>query len=235
MQLSTNILQIENEYYSFIRPKRNGHPGERPANALRNRGIEYVEIRALDVNCFQQNGVDLSQLLFLEAFLIFCLLEDSPALTKRELQEIEYNELTVALRGRTPELSLQRSGEKSPLKSWSLEICEQMRTICESLDSCGEDSAYVKSLDEQIAMIENKDALPSARILSTLSERKIQYHTYVMELSEMYAANFRKIPPTPQTREKFARLATTSHEQQHRLETEDSVGIDEYINNYLAP
>ena len=235
VQLSTSILQIENEYYSFIRPKRNGHPGERPTSALRNRGIEYVEIRALDVNCFQQNGVDLSQLLFLEAFLIFCLLEDSPTLTKDELQEIEYNELTVALRGRTPKLSLQRCGEKSPLESWSLEICEQMRKICESLDSCEKDSPYVKSLDEQIEMIENKDALPSARILRTLSEKKIQYHTYVMELSEKYAANFRKTPPAEHTRDKFARLATTSHEEQLRLETEDSVGIDEYINNYLAP
>ena len=234
VQLSTNILQIENEYYSFIRPKRNGLPGERPASALRNRGIEYVEIRALDVNCFQPNGVDLSQLLFLEAFLIFCLLENSPTLTKNELREIEYNELTVALRGRTPKLLLQRHGEESALESWSLEICEQMRPICESLD-CGEkNSPYVKALDTQITMIQNRDSLPSARILNTLSERKMQYHTYVMELSETYSSIFRRSPPTPKTRDKFARLAASSHAHQHRLEAEDTIEIDEYINDYLS-
>ena len=34
LQLNTNILQIENEYYSNIRPKRVTDSGERPIQAL---------------------------------------------------------------------------------------------------------------------------------------------------------------------------------------------------------
>ena len=166
--------------------------------------------------------------------MIFCLLEDSPTLTKDELREIEYNELTVALRGRAPKLALQHCGRENPLHSWSLQICEQMKTICESLDSHENSSPYSEALNEQIIMIENGDSLPSARILSTLSERKLQYHTYMMELSEAYSSNFRRNPPTSQTKDKFTRLATESHEQQRRLEDTSGEKIDDYINNYLA-
>ncbi len=49
LQLNANILQIENEYYSYIRPKRVARSGERPTKALRRAGVEYVEVRALDV------------------------------------------------------------------------------------------------------------------------------------------------------------------------------------------
>jgi len=51
-QLNTNLLQIENEYYSSVRPKRVALSGERPTAALERGGIEYVEIRSLDINLF---------------------------------------------------------------------------------------------------------------------------------------------------------------------------------------
>ena len=51
-QLNANLLQIENEYYAFIRPKRVARSGERPTKALRRAGVEYVEVRALDVSAF---------------------------------------------------------------------------------------------------------------------------------------------------------------------------------------
>ena len=76
-------------------------PGERPSDALEKRGVEYVEVRALDVNCLEPTGVSIQQLYFTEVLVLFCLLESSANLTAEELHEIEYNELTVALRGRT--------------------------------------------------------------------------------------------------------------------------------------
>ena len=74
-QLNANILQIENEYYSFIRPKRVARSGERPTKALRRAGVEYVEVRALDVSAFDPVGVNQNKLRFLEAFLALCLHE----------------------------------------------------------------------------------------------------------------------------------------------------------------
>ena len=77
LQLNANILQIENEYYSFIRPKRVARSGERPTKALQRAGVEYVEVRALDVSAFDPVGVNQNKLRFLEAFLALCLLRES--------------------------------------------------------------------------------------------------------------------------------------------------------------
>src|SRR6185295_17134687 len=50
LQLSTALLQIENEFYGKIRPKRRIRSGERPLHALRERGVEYVEVRLVDLD-----------------------------------------------------------------------------------------------------------------------------------------------------------------------------------------
>src|SRR5439155_23732171 len=51
-QLATRLLQIENEFYGTIRPKRVIQQGERPLHALRDRGVEYVEVRLMDLDPF---------------------------------------------------------------------------------------------------------------------------------------------------------------------------------------
>ncbi|MGH8598669.1 MAG: glutamate--cysteine ligase, partial [Gammaproteobacteria bacterium] len=106
IQLNTNVLQLENEFYSYIRPKRAIQSGEKPSTALRERGVEYVEMRALDIDSFSSTGVAVEHMQFLEAFLILCLLAESPPITPEELWALEYNELTIALRGREPGLRL---------------------------------------------------------------------------------------------------------------------------------
>ncbi len=234
VQLSTNVLQIENEYYSFIRPKRVTEPGERPATALRARGAEYVEIRALDVNCFEPCGVDIKQLYFIEAFLIFCLLENSPTLTPDELRGIEYNELTVALRGRTPNLELIENGDRRGIHAWGLEICERMRPICECLDSESKSRAYGDSLDAQIESIRDPERLPAARVLQILRDEQEQFHHFAMDLSRRHAAHFRAHPPSPEVEARFIELAGISHAEQARLEASDEIPLEEYIRRYIA-
>src|SRR6185436_20941910 len=56
-QLATSLLQIENEFYGTIRPKRVIRPGERPLHALRDRGVEYVEVRLMDLDPFHAVGI----------------------------------------------------------------------------------------------------------------------------------------------------------------------------------
>lgn len=234
IQLSTNVLQIENEYYSFIRPKRIVEAGERATNALRARGVEYVEVRALDVNTLSPIGVDIAQLFFVEAFLIFCLLEHSPPLTTAELRNIEYNELTVALRGRTPGLELIVNGSKRPIRAWSLEICERMHAICEALDANETGSPYRDALKQQIDAIRHPDTLPSARILDTLRDDKLQFHSYAMELSTRYAADFRAQPPATELADRFTALAAESHAEQAALEAEHGESLEDYITRYIT-
>ncbi len=119
IQLNTNVLQIENEYYSSIRPKRVTRPGERPIRALQERGIQYVEVRCLDINPFLPLGIDLTESLFLDAFLVFCTLADSPLLTDGECGMSTDNFLTVVREGRRPGLTLQRRGEPVEMKTWA--------------------------------------------------------------------------------------------------------------------
>src|SRR5205814_5438692 len=56
-QLNATLLQIENEFYSTIRPKRRIQRGERPLHALRERGVEYVEVRLMDLDPFVPIGI----------------------------------------------------------------------------------------------------------------------------------------------------------------------------------
>ena len=126
MQLNTNILQIENEFYSFVRPKQTTLSGEKPTVALKRRGVQYVEIRALDVGLLDPCGVNDAQLRFLEIFLLFCLLQDSPLIDAQEQRSIDYNERTVALRGREPGLKLQQNNHWRGLAEWLQEIFTQL-------------------------------------------------------------------------------------------------------------
>lgn len=234
IQLNTNVLQIENEYYSFIRPKRVTEPGERPSMALSRRGVEYVEVRALDVNCLSPIGVEVETLYFLEVFLLFCLFEESPLLSADELRAIEYNELTIALRGRTPGLEILREGERTRVRAWSLEICERMQPLAECLDAAAGGRRYRDALHHQVEALRAPDTLPSARVLASLRERGQQFHGHIIELSQRHAEQLRARPPSADVADRFAGLAASSLEEQRALEAADTLPFDEYLARYLA-
>ncbi len=91
-QLATSLLQIENEFYGTIRPKRVIFSGERPLHALRERGVEYVEVRCMDLDPFETIGINASTTRFLDVFLLHCLLEPSPPDTPDEIAALARNQ-----------------------------------------------------------------------------------------------------------------------------------------------
>jgi glutamate--cysteine ligase len=101
-QLAPTLLQIENEFYGTIRPKRRIRRGERPLHALTERGVEYIEVRSLDVDPFSPIGVDAATMRFLDVFLLQCLLTSSPPDSPEEVAAIAHNQFLVAERGREP-------------------------------------------------------------------------------------------------------------------------------------
>ncbi len=125
-QLNANILQIENEYYSNIRPKRVPRVGESTGRALARGGVEYVEVRALDICIFEPTGVCTDEMHFMEAFLALCLLRDSEPIGAAEQEQLDLNHLLVARRGREPGLQLQRSGRAVALAEWGAELLDQL-------------------------------------------------------------------------------------------------------------
>ena len=91
-QLSTTLLQIENEFYGTIRPKRTVFSGERPLHALRERGVQYVEVRCMDLDPFEPLGISAATARFLDVFLLHCLLTDSPPDSP---EAVSYTHLTL--------------------------------------------------------------------------------------------------------------------------------------------
>jgi len=233
IQLNTNTLQIENEYYSFVRPKRVTRPYEKPTVALRDRGVEYVEIRALDVNAFEPNGVNLDQLRFMEAFLIFCLLEHSPPISEAEQRTIQYNELTVALRGREPGLHLQFRNITKPLKLWATEILDGVEVVCATLDAGRKVPVYQQALDRQRAGLEDFELLPSAQILAAMHETGLPFARYAFALSESHERYFRERRLDAGKAAELRTLTAESIRRQEEVEANDDMEFEEFLRRYF--
>ena len=133
IQINTSIIQIENEYYSSIRPKRVTPPGERPINILRDKGIDYVEIRALDNNSFLPSGIDEDTSYFLEAYLIGCFFGEDKKSTQDEIKELLVNWENVVKEGRNPELKLLKNKEKITVKDSGMKVVDSLRDIFEQM------------------------------------------------------------------------------------------------------
>ena len=234
LQLNTNVLQIENEYYSFVRPKRTTESGEKPSAALRDRGVEYVEIRALDVNAFSPVGLSSEQMHFMEAFLLFNLLEPSPALTDAEQHEIEYNELTVALRGRQPDLTLQHRQAPKLLSSWVKEILDCVHEVATALDNGTGETRYSDAVDQQRAALANYDLLPSAVMLDGMSRASLPFAKYALALSSDHRNYFSENGLSEEMRTELKALAEKSLVEQQRIEDADRVSFDEFLASYFA-
>ena len=235
LQLNANILQIENEYYSFIRPKRIARSGERPTKALRRGGVEYVEVRALDVSAFDPVGVNQNKLRFLEAFLALCLLRDSEPIGRGEQEALDENHLRVARRGREPALRLNREGREFPMAEWARELLDSMHGLCEMLDHGEPARPYATALEQQRAKIEDVERTPSARLLAEMRQSGDSFFHLALRMSKMHKDYFLDLyPPNERRLAEFAAGAQESHEEQARIEAADKTDFDTYLARYLA-
>ena len=232
-QLNDNILQIENEYYSTVRPKQLLKDNEKPTSALHQRGIQYVEIRSLDVNAFDPLGVNQAQLYFLEVFVLFCLLQESPALNEMQMNEIDMNLIQVAHFGRQPNLSLSHDDEYVPLKDWALELCEAMRAIAQMLDRVHHSTAYSDSLEQQIACIKDPDKTPSARMLAEMRKHDEGFFHYAKRMSMQHYRHFSASRLTPERQQLFKQAAEESWQKQSQIESSDTIDFDEFLRQYF--
>ena len=234
-QLNTNLLQIENEYYSPIRPKRVAHSGERPTAALRRGGIEYVEIRSLDINVNDPAGINQNTMRFIEAFLVYCLVEDSPPLDNRALEESKHNQAGTAKHGRDPDFRLRRDGKEVTLQSWAEEIVGKVLAIAERLDNGDGGDSYVQATRLMQSIVEEPDATPSARILAELRDADCSFFEFAMSVARSHRDYFRSITPlSPERTAAFTREATDSLQRQVEIEASDSISLDDYLAAYFG-
>jgi len=234
-QLNANLLQIENEYYSFIRPKRVARSGERPSQALARAGVQYVEVRALDVSAFDPVGVNQNKLRFLEAFVLLCVLKDSQPIAPAEQADLDANHAIVARRGREHGLQLKREGRPVGLRTWGLELIDSMRGICEMLDEGQARRPYIAALEVQEAKLHDPSLTPSARSLTELKSSGDSFFDFALRMSAMHKSYFLDLyPPNEQRLQEFRTAADESLRQQAAIEAADTVGFDEYLARYFA-
>jgi glutamate--cysteine ligase len=234
LQLNTNVLQIENEYYSSIRPKRVAEPGERPIQALGARGVQYVEVRCMDIDPFLPLGIDLGTARFLDAFLLYCALEDSPTMSCEECRESTRNFALTVKEGRRPGLALGQDGQPRELASWGQELLERMTPCAALLDAAHGTDAHRQALGAQRAKLQDPALTPSARVLNTMREDKLTFCAFALRESERHAAWFRGRPLEAATRDAFEQAARDSMARQAQLEREQQGDFADYVARYMA-
>jgi glutamate--cysteine ligase len=234
-QLNANLLQIENEYYSFIRPKRVTLSGERPTKALRRAGVQYVEMRSLDVSAFDPVGVNQNKLRFLEAFATYCALSDGRAIENSEQSELDGNHARVAREGRAPGLLLRQDGRDVLLRDWALAIVDAMRGVCELLDAGDPKQPYSTALETQAAKVHDAALTPAARTLAEMRTNEESFFNLGLRMSRLHKAYFLDLySPNESRQDEFAAQAQQSLEAQARLEATREPPFDEYLQKYFA-
>ena len=234
-QLNANILQIENEYYSFIRPKRVTQSGERPTKALQRAGVQYVEMRSLDASIFDPVGVNQNKLRFLEAFAAFCVLRDSRSIESSEQDELDGNHAIVAREGRRPGLLLRRDGRDIKLSDWAAEIIDSMRGLCELLDEGDAQHPYRTAFEVQEEKIRDISLTPAARSLHEMRTNEESFFNFALRMSKVHQSYFKDLlSPNSSRQEEFAAEAAESIEQQARIEATDKISFDEYLARYFS-
>ncbi|NCF19920.1 MAG: glutamate--cysteine ligase [Haliea sp.] len=233
-QLNDSLLQIENEFYSPIRPKRVTDSGETPLNALERGGIEYIEVRCVDVSPFHPLGLDGQQIRFLDTFLLHCLLQDSPPCDDEEQQHQAANLEAVVNRGREPGLRLRDDGGEKGLADWAGQLLDEMGDVAQLLDAAHASQDYIAALADQQAKVDDPEKTPSARILREMRERDLPFFHVAMGYSQEWAAYFAESPLPAETAAEFERESARSLQAQRDIEEGDDISFQQYLNNFFS-
>lgn len=230
-QINSNILQIENEFYSTIRPKRVTPPGKRPVHMLRSEGVEYIEVRCIDLNPFMAVGIDAETMHFLNAFLLYCLLHGSPPAERDEYHENDANFKAVVRQGRDPALILtrKRKGLTISLKDWAQKILADVQEIAKLLDSVNGTSNSTQATAAQFAKVANSELTPSAKVLQRMRDGKTGYFRFAMNQSLANSDYFRGLQLPEAKRAEQARLSEKSRQEQIAMEQNDKVDFATYV------
>ena len=233
-QLNNCLLQIENEFYSSIRPKRLTNSGETPANALKRSGIEYIEVRCIDVNPFVPMGIDKNQMLFLDIFLLFCLISESPLIKSKEQKYLDSNFDIVVNNGREPNLTLEtRSGSK-PFRQLAGKLLEDIKPLASLMANVTNDNEYISCFNDQVEKIENVERTPSHRILAEMTNNNLTFFELALSYSQKWASSSLKNKPSKESFDRLTLESSQSIEVQRELELQDKTSFKQYLDNYYA-
>ena len=232
-QLNANLLQIENEFYAGIRPKRVGKAGERPALALNKYGVEYVEVRLFDLNPFVDIGIVPEQSTFADILLLMCLFRQSPRITAREQGENNQNKARIVNHGRQPGLHLLVHNREQPFRPIAHALFDDMQPFAQMLDVAYGGNNYTTTLDSLRTRIDHPENTPSAQVLAAAREHN-GYFKYAMQQSQQHHESLLAQPLDAATLAKFEASVQASLAEQQRLEALPQERFEDYVASYYV-
>lgn len=236
-QLNANILQIENEFYGNIRPKRTAKINERPTQSLKRRGVEYIEVRSLDLNPFEPTGLYKSQIQFLDAFLVFCLLEDNIETSETTRAINKKNISSVVYQGRDPKVEIIdiNTEKSSSLSETANKLLDKINLVAELFDKQinNNEKTYQHSIAEECKKVENPALTASGKIIQTLENESISFFDFTMEQAIKHKQSFKNARLSEATQQHMQALAIQSIEEQKQLEQSDDIDFDSFVANYF--
>jgi glutamate--cysteine ligase len=232
-QLNSNVLQIENELYSPIRPKQPTLHFEKPTDALALRGVNYIEVRALDVNPFSAVGIDEQQINFLDVFLTYCAVAPSDMMQGDDYQETEDNLSLVVEQGRKPGLLLGTNGEQKTLTDWASELFDDMREVARIMDENNQANTFSEAVETEWQKVLDPDKTFSGRILKQLKEGNLGNGDFALSLAEKHKADLQGLDYRHFTAEQLAEISRQSIGKQEQEEASDTKEFEVFLDNYF--
>ncbi|MBB5211629.1 glutamate--cysteine ligase [Microbulbifer hydrolyticus] len=233
-QLSTGLLQIENEFYSPIRPKNPAGMGETALSALDARGVEYIEVRCLDLNPFIPLGIEAPQMRFLDAFLLHCLLSDSPMTDDADYRAIQQNQARIVYQGRDPEVQLIHNGSERKLTDWAGELLDEITPMAELLDQAWQSHDYTRAVAVQRDKIEGRTPTPAAQMLAEMHEHQQTFFQWAQDKAEQHRQYFLDRPLSEKEQAEFEAHAKASLQKQSEVEASDQGSFEDFLGQYYA-
>ncbi|WP_198287492.1 glutamate--cysteine ligase [Photobacterium marinum] len=234
-QLNDNVLQIENELYAPIRPKRVAKGSEKPSEALARGGVEYIEVRSLDVNPFSPIGINEDQVRFLDLFLTWAVLSSSASMDDAELECWRDNWNRVVLDGRNPDLQLKIGcgGERLSVRDWSLRVFAELDQVAEVMDAAAGNQNYQQTLSRLKNWIEDPALTLSGRLLAEIKQQQ-GIGKVGRSLADAHANAFQQRQLTFYSQQEFEQEAEASKERQQQIELGDEVSFEQFLDDYFA-
>ena len=231
IQINDHVLQIENEYYSLVRPKQIPEAGETPSQALANRGIAYVELRAVDVNPYSDIGINEDTAAFLEVIALYCLLKDSPDLPESEQDLIDQNQAEVVNRGRAPNAKILEPNAEYLLVDWLNLHITAMLPLADLLNQTYATDIYSNSMQLMKTRIDHVEKTLSAQVIAdTLKHGGTWSFGSFMALT--HVKNYQEHVLSDELLTYFEQLAVSSKDKQQQLEQDTTVSFEHYLKQF---
>lgn len=232
-QLNSSLLQIENEFYSAIRPKRTANSGETALGALQRGGVEYIEVRCLDINPFEPLGITAEQIHFVDSFLLHCLLSDSPDSDTEEYNRIGENQARIVYRGREPDLQLQTANGERSLQVLAQELFSQIESSATLLDRAYGGDSHSNATANQRLKISQPELTPSAQLLQAMRNREQTFFRLSLAQAQAHRSAFNGGSLDQATEASYAAMAEQSLRDQSLVESADNISFEQYLKDYF--